>query len=228
MRRSQSKAFTLIELLVVISIISLLIAILLPALQAARDVARTVTCASTMRQIGLAFSLYQNDYDGYFPVVDPNFGQGGQGWWRKDWVGGYVVPGGDTATAAWSTRAKEAGIYDCPSNPTGTIGPNPVVEYTCSRLVAKRWGETPRRVSSLQSSVVYLAEKFTGITFWPTASPDHVGYWHPAPDSATEYATSNYSTTFPSGLGNGLAVDGHVEIYDSQALLEAARLELRN
>ena len=56
------KGFTLIELLVVISVIAVLMAILMPALNAARDQGRRVSCMSNMRQVGVALVLYQNDY----------------------------------------------------------------------------------------------------------------------------------------------------------------------
>ena len=60
-------AFTLIELLVVVSIISLLIALLLPALRAARAQARGIRCAANVKQVGVAFEVYLQDYDRVYP-----------------------------------------------------------------------------------------------------------------------------------------------------------------
>jgi len=59
--------FTLIELLVVLSIVALLVALLLPALRKARSVALRTTCATQLRQHGLALHFYTEDYRGALP-----------------------------------------------------------------------------------------------------------------------------------------------------------------
>ena len=58
--------FTLIELLVVIAIIALLMAILMPALNRVRGQAQKVSCQARLKQWGLVFKFYTDDYDGYF------------------------------------------------------------------------------------------------------------------------------------------------------------------
>lgn len=61
------RAFTLVEILVVLGILTLLAAIIFPVFNAVRRRSYQVTCASNLKQLGLAVALYTQDNDGLFP-----------------------------------------------------------------------------------------------------------------------------------------------------------------
>lgn len=127
-----SKAFTLIELLVVIAIIAILAAILFPVFAKAREKARQTSCASNLKQIGLAFMQYCQDYDEKFPSGTYNIERhpssglpasvSGQpstaGWYFEDWgadgYSGYNL-------YSWMDRifpyVKSVRVFECPDSP---------------------------------------------------------------------------------------------------------------
>jgi len=65
-RKRDGRGFTLVELLVVIGIIALLISILMPALTKARALAVTAKCSANLHNMGLAMTMYTQQYS-YYP-----------------------------------------------------------------------------------------------------------------------------------------------------------------
>jgi prepilin-type N-terminal cleavage/methylation domain-containing protein/prepilin-type processing-associated H-X9-DG protein len=96
-RNDSRTAFTLIELLVVIAIIAILAAILFPVFAQAREKARQASCLSNLKQIGLGFMQYSQDYDEGLPAWNEKLGQ--------------ATPGAESATASGTLGEDKAPGY---------------------------------------------------------------------------------------------------------------------
>ena len=121
--RRVRRAFTLIELLVVIAIIAILAALLLPALTKAKSKAEGVGCLNNLRQLGIAWFMYNDDHNGVMvfnsPGSDTNIVRWVNGW--LDWGAG--IPAGANINKMLLTEgllgpytAKTLGIYKCPAD----------------------------------------------------------------------------------------------------------------
>ncbi len=144
--RGKHRAFTLIELLVVIAIIAILASILFPVFAKAREKARQISCLSNLRQLGLGFAQYVQDYDEKYPSiggVDPN--------WETDT---------NYNQAGWGNQiypyVKSVNVYACPDD---SMINQPQKFY-----------KTPQEISYNMNYFVYIYDYGQGIDNFTGAS----------------------------------------------------------
>lgn len=124
------RGFTLIELLVVIAIIAILAAILFPVFARAREKARQASCLSNQKQMGLAYTMYAQDFDERGPCADYMAGS-----WRMSWdalLYDYVKNEPIFICPTYGTR-KESGCYS--RTPMGWL---PICGYAFNQDVRQR------------------------------------------------------------------------------------------
>ena len=200
--------FSLIELIVVIGIIALLIALLLPAIIRSNESARTVQCASQLRQLGNAFFNYAANNQGHLPPWSGWHVAGGDGTGEDD-----PGPGWTEILAPLYVSPKNP-AYNCPSFPPG---------YPINYFLSAHWLRLNSRHSLMTSEIKTTSEfVLSGDTTGGHLYPPSLGHaFFTTDDCDKDDAVGNALVFFGEEGGfnvhragnNVLFADGHVTAY---------------
>jgi len=210
LRRSLS-GFTLIELLVVIAIIGILSAILFPVFTRARENARRASCMSNLKQIGLGFLQYTQDYDERFP---PNI------WGRLNTAStytpstvpnAYTICDGNTSCSTYSSwidsiypYVKSTQVFTCPSQSVTATTRYPSYGYN----VSIGWASTASANGGIsKAQIVRPAELVMALDLYY-----RYGIYYAYSGSYVALAANPNNIYWPHLDGGNIAyADGHVK-----------------
>lgn len=210
----QKKAFTLIELLVVIAIIAILAAILFPVFGRARENARRSSCQSNLKQMGLGFAQYTQDYDERMPGATDGDAAGinKKGGWVFYSVFGTQNGAFDPSQGSVYPYIKSAQIYVCPSD---TIGQRTKNSYAINSCVVAKDRATPT-VDPFSFKPGLSLAIFQDSAQWMLLSEEgSATVGQDGTDDGYILVTGNRLATRHFEGSNMLFIDGHVKYYQN-------------
>jgi len=215
----QKRAFTLIELLLVIGIIAILTAMLFPVFSRVRGQAKQTVCASNLRQIGIAITLYAQDSDDLLPQADDPDDKFTNAW--EDASGGQYWPQIQQyplLNDVLQPYTENKQIWHCPND----MGLSAVQTHYLNGLSAKPDMYSVYGTSYFYHTELALRHETLGslVAFSPD-SPyteygsseidilhDAVGNWHGGED----YMTARYNMLMGDGHVSSVSEERHQEL----------------
>ena len=232
----QPKSFTLIELLVVIAIIAILAGMLLPALNSARARARSISCASNLKQQGYGVSMYANENREQFPPYAVTYDKkvyytvisylsAECGTFKNLDVMRENAPGADVNDALFAPRMKKFRLFMCPEEEKTVVHYNKASGHAYTNYLynsAVLWGITndgtykgiPQTLLRKTSSTMLAMDDYLPSKHWCVPNTWYVKLKESGGAGAVDYRHSRNANT--------LMADGHATALSRKVIPDIA------
>ena len=210
--RPPCRAFTLIELLVVIAIISVLAAILFPVFASAREKARQASCASNLKQLGLAWLMYAQDND---ETVCPSYYFNNNSF-SIEYAWDFIIgPGSQTAEGLLAPYTRSGALHQCPDFSGPAFGrPYTGYAYNATYLGGDDYRFSAAGKLDPACTLAQIAQPSATAAFadggWGTTSPKAENYLRAPSDDPSLYRAGLVDFRH-TNLASVTYADGHVK-----------------
>jgi len=164
---------------------------LLPALSKAREKARATVCLANLKQLGIAFTIYVDDWEGYLPQTADN----GGGYWMTPiaWYASRLTGSG----SGWQDWTKKPSVFLCPSDrrPFGkfSTAPRGGTSYAMNYYLGEKWNPDVNSARFHKISEIKKVSKFVVL------GEAEYACWLAGKDQTTLHILTG---TYPAGLPN--------------------------